>query len=97
MTKNTEPKCCSLTDALAKIIALVPEDKKAKLDAIVEYLIIQVLELAPDASDDKLLAIAQDAPAAVRKAIEFCIKYPAAAEETKTDTSLVIQSGFDFS
>ena len=48
-----------LTDALAKIIALVPEDKKAKLDAIVEYLIIQILELAPDTSDEDLLTSAE--------------------------------------
>jgi len=78
------PRCCSLTDALAKIIALVPEDKKDKLDDIIEYPIIQIMELVPEASDENLLAIAEDAPAAVRKAIEkfFPDEERAAAEAT---------------
>ena len=93
------PRCCSLTDALAKIIALVPEAKKDKIDNIVEYPIIQIMELVPESYDEDLFAIAQNAPAAVQKAIEkfFPEEKPAAAEGTKADAALVIQSGFDFS
>ena len=90
------PRCCSLTDALAEIIKLVAEDRTEELDEIFEDAVRKTIALIPEASDGKLLAFAQDAPAVVRKAIEFWFEKPAAAEETKADAALVIQSGFDF-